>query len=104
MTDTPATISSLLTPSNITFALGLLGVLFTVYRSITGPQTASDKKTLRLEDRMSSLEKAVVEIKETHLKTVEADIKGLTSSVNDLAKTVVRLATIIDERIPRNQQ
>lgn len=98
------TISSLLTPSNIIFVIGLLGTIFTIYKSITGPQITSDKKSLRLEDRILAMEKSVSEIKETHLKTVEQDIKSLTASVNELSKTVVRLATIIDERIPRQNQ
>lgn len=95
---TTTTISSLLTPGNITFILGLLGVLYTVYRNVVqNPGTNATK----LEDRVSNIEKVVQEIKETHLRTVEQDIKNLTTSVNELSKTVVRLATIIDERIPK---
>jgi hypothetical protein len=98
------TIATLLTPGNIMFMIGILGTLFTVYRSITAPQISSDKKSVRVDDRITAIEKTVQDIKETHLKTVEQDIKSLTASVNELAKTVVRLATIIDERIPRQNQ
>mgnify|MGYP001186393962 CR=1 FL=1 len=95
------TISNILTPGNVMFVIGLVGIVITVYRSIVNPQTASDKNSIKLEDRIKAVEKAVQEIKETHLRTVEQDIKNLTSSVNELSKTVVRLATIIDERIPK---
>lgn len=99
-----STINNFFTPSNIMFVIGLIGVVITVYKAITHPQTNSDKNAIKLEDRITSIEKAVAEIKETHLKTVEQDIKSLTTSVNELSKTVVRLATIINERIPKTNR
>lgn len=79
------------------FGIGLVGIVITVYKAISSPQIKADK----LSERIDAIEKSVQEIKENHLKAVEQDIKNLTSSVNELSKTVVRLATIIDERIPR---
>lgn len=98
------TLAGLITASNITFLLGIIGVIITVYRAITNPQITSDKQILLLSDRISNVENAVKDIKENHLRSVEQDIKNLTSSVNTLSTTVVKLATIIDERIPRNNQ
>lgn len=98
------TIADALTPNNITFTLGMLGILFTVYNSFRNPQISADKLIIGLTDRIAAVEKDNLDIKNNHLKSVENDIKALTISVNELSKTVVKLATIIDERIPRNQQ
>lgn len=95
------TINEVITTGNVTFAIGIIGILFSIYKSYKNPQIESDKSMISLADRVGNVEKTVGEIKETHLKTVEQDIKSLTISVNELSKTVVRLATIIDERIPK---
>jgi predicted PurR-regulated permease PerM len=88
----------------LTFVLALvaaISVIFTVYNSFRNPQISSEKADIRFREEIDGLKKTVQEIKETHLRTVEQDIKNLTAAVNDLSKTVVRLSTIIDERIPR---
>ncbi len=90
-----------LTPPNIMFILGLIGIIVTVYKSLTAPQIQSDKVDIKMEDRLSTLEKVVIEIREKHLTSVEGDIKALNITIQDLAKNVVRLSTIIDERIPK---
>ncbi len=93
----------ILTQSNIVFTLGLLAIIFNVYKYLTNPQIKTNQVTISLRDDMTQLQKQVLEIKETHLRSVEMDIRTLTASVNELAKTVVKLSTIIDERIPRAQ-
>lgn len=80
----------------------LVGLLFAVYLYFRNPQIKSDQDSIRSKDEIENIKKQIQEIKETHLKTVEQDIKNLTTSVNDLSKTVIRLATIIDERIPKS--
>lgn len=92
-----------LTPGNITFTLGLLGVLFTVYNSFRNPQIKTDQETIGLKSQLQALEKEVKDIRETHLRTLEGEIKSLNTSVNTLSGTVIKLATIIDERIPKGQ-
>lgn len=90
--------------TTITFLLGIvavISVLFNVYNSFRNPQIRADQVDIKFREEIDTLKKTVQEIKETHLRTVEQDIKNLTSAVNDLSKTVVRLSTIIDERIPR---
>lgn len=91
---------------------GLGTVVFSVYLYFRNPQIKTDQTTLKLEDKIKALEKdnsdlktdiqkQFIEIKETHIRSIEGDIKTLTTAVNDLSKTVVRLSTIIDERIPK---
>ena len=92
---------TLLTPSNITFALGILAIIFTVYNYFKNPQIKTDQTTIRLQEDMESLKAEVSEIKEKHLTLVESNIKELSKTIFDLSLTVAKLSTIIDERIPR---
>lgn len=93
-----------ITGDGIVFFLGItsvLGIFLNVYNSWRKPQIASDTSLASLRNEIETLKKTVTEIRETHLRTVENDIKNLTTAVNDLGKTVIRLSTIIDERIPK---
>ena len=93
-----------ITPQTITLILGMvsiIGVVFSIYLYFRNPQIKTDQITLKLREDIDGLQKSLSEVKETHLKNVEADIKGLTNSVNELSKTVIKLSTIIDERIPK---
>lgn len=82
----------------------LIGIIFAVYSYFRNPQISTDKVLVTLQENYSNLQKQVTEIKETHLKAAENEIKTLTTAVNDLSKTVIKLSTIIDERIPRSQK
>lgn len=91
--------------TTLTFTIGIiniLGIIFAVYLYFRNPQIKTDQVTIKLADDVLSLQKQIIEIKETHLRSVELDIKTLTSAVNELSKTVVKLSTIIDERIPKS--
>ena len=92
---------SLITQSNVTFALGIVAIVFTVYNYFRNPQIRTDAVIIKLQEDFGSLQKQLIEVKETHLRQVENDIKILTAAVNELSKTVVKLSTIIDERIPK---
>lgn len=81
-----------------------IGMIFAVYLYFRNPQIKTEQITLGLDQKFENLQKQVTELRETHLKSVENDLKILTTSVNELSKTVVKLATIIDERIPRSNQ
>lgn len=84
--------------------LGLItlgSVIFSIYHYFKNPQIKTDQTTLQLNNDVAELRKEIVEIRETHLRNVEKDMKEMTTAINDLSRTVVRLSTIIDERIPR---
>lgn len=95
--------NQLLTPSNITFGIGIIGVIFTIVNYFRNPQIDGDKKTIQLQDDLKALQKEVSEIKEKHLNTIEADLKELTKTIFALSNNVTRLSTIIDERVPKAQ-
>lgn len=95
-----------LSAENVSYILGILGIggiIFTAYNSFRAPQIDSDKTAIKLREDIDSLRAIVSEIKEKHLQSVEADIKKLTETIQQLSITVVKLSTIIDERIPKTR-
>ena len=93
-----------LSASDLSYILGILGIggiTFSIYNSFRTPQIDSDKIAVKLREDIDSLKSVVDEIKEKHLTSVENDIKKLTETIQQLSITVVKLSTIIDERIPK---
>lgn len=88
----------------LTFILSIvaiLGVIFNVYNSYRSPQIETDKETLTLRQDFFNLRSEVKEVKENYLKALQIEVKNLSDNVNELAKTVIKLSTIIDERLPK---
>ena len=106
-----------ITPSNITFVLGLLGVLFTVFNYFRNPQIDGDKKDALLaqhvqwtnennEKRFKGMQESIKEaftLAQNHTHTVEENVKALTATVNamnlSITKELATLSAIINERI-----
>lgn len=78
-----------------------ISIVLSVYRSIRNPQIKSESAANSLQIEMAALKKEVKDLKETDLHSLKLEIKGLSDSNVELSKTVVKLATIIDERIPK---
>lgn len=76
-------------------------MIFSVYLHFRKPQEATEKEAIVIKEDIKNLKQQISEIKETHLRALELEIKNLNTNVNGLSVTVVKLATIIDERIPR---
>lgn len=92
--------------SNITLLIAicsLVGIVFTVYFYFRNPQIATEKAAIQIEGKFSDLSRQFVELRETHLRKVEVDLANLSTVVNDLSKNVVRLTTIIEERVPKKR-
>jgi hypothetical protein len=106
---------TLFTPSNIMFALGLIGILFSVYLYFREPQIKSQTNDALMEQQMKwftdSVEKRFQAQQENfnqlllqsnnHIHTVDTKVEALTKEVVEMGKGIVRLATTIEERIPR---
>ena len=105
---------TLMTSSNITFAIGILAAIFGVYSYFKNPQIKSDKTDALIGQQLKFIQesndrrfaevhdeiKAVVATNQNHVHTIDTKVEVLTNSVTQLGKDVVRLATIIEERIP----
>lgn len=92
--------------TTITFILGLaaiVSIILSVYNSIRNPQVKGESIAQKQQSEIEELKKLYSELKETHIKSVEKDIKDLTMEISNLKTTLVKLATIIEERIPKGQ-
>ena len=99
------------------FVLGILGVLFAVYRYFKDPQTQEEKKASLLaqqvqytieanERRFSEMQNNIKDsfaLGQNHIHTVDTKVDALSLSVDKMGKDLVRLATIIEERIPQKK-
>lgn len=108
-------IMDVLTPSNITFALGLLGILFAVYNYFRNPQVDADKKDALLGQQMQyfieGTERRFKEVQDSfqglllqsnnHIHTVDTKVEALSTTIGAMSNEITRLATIIEERIPK---
>lgn len=120
----------LFTPSNIIFAIGIIGTIFTIYRMFHDPQVALDKqqdmdkqevdgKAVILEERAKwdrdQSERRFTELgvrldgaftlAQNHTHTVDVKVDALIGVVNamnlGMTKELTRLGTIIEERFPQ---
>lgn len=91
----------ILTQSNITFVIGLVGILFGVYHYFRNPQIKADKTDAILLMRFDNLESNFNNLKDNHLHTLGIAIETTNKHVNTLAIEVAKLSTIIDERVPK---
>ena len=128
---------TLLTASNITFVLGIMVIIFTIYNYFKNPQiklerdvAVSEKEVLgkasalaqQVENkatilaqqlqwekennavRFSELQvniKEVMTLAQNHIHTVDIKVDKLQGIMEHMGNEITRLATIIDERIPK---
>ncbi len=109
---------SQLTPQNITFVLGIMGLIFTIYRYFSDPDIAADKKNSLLAQQLQWSQDGtdrrfkdmndgfneLVKSNQNHLHTVDTKVDALRADMNVMGKEITRLATIIEERIPREEK
>lgn len=107
--------NEIITPPNVTFALGILGLIFGVYHYFRTPQIDSEKKDALLAQQVQwtieGNERRFIEIQQSvkdafalasnHTHTVETKVDSLTGAVTALNVQIARLETIIEERIPK---
>lgn len=111
--------TDLLTAPNITFALGILAIIFSIYNYFKNPQIEEDKKGSLLAQQvqwekditekrfteMGSRMDAALTLAQNHTHTIDVKVDGLIAMVNDMnlkvTSEITKLSTIIDERVPR---
>jgi hypothetical protein len=107
---------SYFTPTNIMFGIGILSVAFNILQYIRKPQEKSEQNDAVFSVEFKNLEKTFTErftqtdrdlanLRDNHLHTVEVK---LDKHINDqqtseltMAKTISRIETLLDERLPR---
>lgn len=104
-----------ITPSNIMFALGIIGMIFTVFSYFKNPQIDQDKRDALLAQQVNwqneSVERRFKDMQESfqglllqsnnHIHTVDTKVETLSGNVTKMSNEITKLATIIEERIPK---
>ena len=107
--------TSLLTPGNITFCIGILGIIFTIYHYFKNPQIKAEKTEALISQQLKYIQesndrrfcdmqreiKEVLTTSQNHIHTVDTKVEALAAIVGQIGKDLVRLGTIIEERIPK---
>jgi hypothetical protein len=107
--------TDLLTPQNITFTLGVLAIIFSVFRYFKDPQVADDKKAALLSQQVQwaqeASERRFKDIQDNfnalllqsnnHIHTVDIKVDSLATTMAAMSNEVTKLSTIIEERIPK---
>ncbi len=89
------------TTEGVLFIIAIASVLFNIFLYFKKPQDKQEKDSLTLSTRLDTLQREVIELRQTHLATLEKDVKDLNITIQNLGITVAKLSTIIDERIPK---
>jgi len=103
------------TPNNIMFVLGILGVIFGVYKYFRNPQIDSDKRDALLaqqvqwqiegnERKFQEIQTSIKDafnLAQNHTHSVDVKVDKLAEDVKGLSTEITKLSTIISERIPK---
>lgn len=85
----------------ITFILGISGVVFGIYHYFKNPQIKLEKGESLLSLTVANIQKDITNLRDNHIHTLDMRVGQMNTEMNSLAMRVERLATIIEERIPR---
>lgn len=102
-------------PSTVTFIVGMLGVLFAIYRYFKEPQVAADKRDALIgeqmnwmkegvDNRFKSMQEQIAQLvaqSQNHIHTVDTKVDNVNKSLVEMGREIVKLQTIIEERIPK---
>lgn len=92
-----------LTVPNITFAIGIIGILFSVYNYLRNPQIQSDKNDSILSVGVAQLGRDLANLRDNHIHSIDMKMGEQDKAISLLTIAVTRLETIIDERIPKRK-
>ena len=106
---------NLFTTENVTFGLGILAILFSVYNYFRNPQMKAEKIDALLEQRvkfmnesnerrfcdMNTSIKDAYGLANNHIHTVDTKVENLIKTIGIMSNEITRLSTIIEERIPK---
>lgn len=96
-----------ITAGQIGIVVGILTIgsaIFTIFFYFQKPQIALEKKMRELFDDHENTKKELSNLRADHIMVndgLQKEFKEMTFAMNNLDKTVVRLSTIIEERIPK---
>ena len=86
------------------FVLGLLAILFSIYNYFRNPQIDSEKMDAMFSVKLADIEKQILAFSASFQNHIQADntqFGMLNQHIVEVDKSVVKLTTIIEERIPK---
>ena len=106
-----------LTSDKLVYLIGvtsLITLVLQAYNSVIKPQYKSDKDDALLNqqvkdlakntaDQLLQMSKDFANLRDNHIHTLQIAQDNNSTQITDLRVTVTKLATIIDERIPKKQ-
>jgi len=99
-----------MTLENLQFAISvitLLSFVFVAYRTFRDPDIKADKSISLLKEQIQYERKITdkaLEIQQNCLHSLEEEIADQKEEIRKLNETVIKLGTIIDERIPKKEK
>lgn len=93
--------TAMITQQNITFALAMLTAIFVVYNYFRNPQIISERSEFGFGIQLRNLEKELTNLKDNHLHTIDQKLDANVAEMTSIKVEIGKLATIIDERIPK---
>lgn len=83
------------------FIIGLIGVIITVYNTVRNPQVTSEKNDSLMELSIAQLGKDLANLRDNHVHSLDIKLDETNKVVTQISIQVAKLATIIEERIPK---
>ena len=83
--------------------IGILGTIFTVYNYFRNPQIKLEKNESVFGIRHNTLQADMTNLKDNHLHTMDVKMDAMSSEIGEIKVGMAKLATIIEERIPKKQ-
>jgi hypothetical protein len=92
--------------NEISFVIAVIGVVIGVFVFLTDPST-DNNIALQLQDQRITAQRLTIDeltlMQQNEIKEVKGEITGLRVEIQALTNTVVKLSTIIEERIPASK-
>lgn len=82
----------------------VIGMIFVIYAKFRDPDIKADKSIALMEKQLEyerSITDKTLQTQQNCLHSLEKEVSGHRSELNELGKQISNLATIIDERIPK---
>ncbi len=89
------------TAENIIASIAVVSIIFNTFQYFSRPQQVSDKREGILALEIKQLKEDIVNLRDNHIHSLEIAIKDTNTNLNLLTNQVGKLATVIDERVPR---
>lgn len=85
----------------IMFGTGVLGTIFGVYNYFRNPQIKLEKSEYGFGLQLKNMQAEIANLRDNHIHTLDQKIDGVNVEMTSMKVEIGKLATIIDERIPK---